>query len=137
MNQYKTISLLFLLKNESAKLICYILAVIEQLYINNLKNFKHELKNYIRNTIESDIMNASNRESTFEVVWLIFFSRYLSLGITNFREFVKNNAVKENKFYKSVITSQQQFYRNSGIKLFRKPKDCRETSLMEQLSVFD
>lgn len=133
---WKTVSLLFLLKRESTKILCHVLSVIESIYLAE-KNEDSHLKAFIKETIENELRNASERSSVFEAVWLIFFSRYLSLGIESFNELIEEMSMRENLFYKSVITSQQKIFNDSGVSLFRKPKDCRGESLAEWLAIFN
>jgi len=132
----KVISLLFLVKRESEKVLGNILSVIDQLYVGNIKSFPR-LKEYLRKTIEEEIARASARGSIFEIVWLIFFSRYISLGIKKFDELVKNNSIKENEFYTSILNSRQEIFTDTKIKLFRKPSDCKGKRLVQHLAIFD
>jgi len=132
----KVISLLFLVKRESEKVLANILSVIDQLYVDNIKTFP-QLKKYLRETIEGEIARASTKGSIFEIVWLIFFSRYISLGITDFNKLVNNNSIKGNEFYKSILTSQQKIFTDTEIKLFRKPSDCKGKRLVQHLAIFD
>jgi hypothetical protein len=61
------------------------LAVIELIYLKNRKYF--DLKTPLKQLIISELTKASNKNSVFELVWLVFFSRYIGLGITNFSEY--------------------------------------------------
>ena len=132
----KVISLLFLVKRESEKLLCHVLSVSQQLYITYRQEYP-DLKKYLKSTIENEIKNASERGSVFEIVWLIFFSRYAGLGIQNFNSLVNNQDINENKFYKSILTSQQKVFNDSRIKMFCKPKDCSKITLAKYLDIFD
>ena len=76
----QVISLLFLVKRESEKLLCHVLSVTEQLYIE-YKDYHQDFKRYLKDSVENEILLTFEKGSTFEVVWLIFFSRYMSLGI--------------------------------------------------------
>jgi len=131
----KVIALLFLVKRESEKILCQVLAVIEQLFRSNIKEFP-ELKIHLKEIVSKEIELTSEKGSEFEVVWLIFFSRFVGLGITNFNDLVDNSLVKENEFYKSILTSKQTIFSESGIKLFRKPSACKDESLAQHLAVF-
>ena len=130
------ISLLFLVKRESEKVLCHILSITEQLFINYLVSYP-ELKGYLKSIIENEIIRASTKESVFEIIWLVFFSRYIGLGITNFNALVNNVAVTKNEFYKSIITGQQKIFNDSGIELFRKPSKCKDATLAKHLAIFD
>jgi hypothetical protein len=97
----QVISLLFLVKRESEKLLCHVLSICERLYLEYNKD-NNELKPYIKSTIENEVYRASNKGSVFEIIWLIFFSRYLGLGINKERinELVQDldADLKENQF---------------------------------------
>src|SRR5699024_1044305 len=77
----KTMSLLMLVKRESEITLCHVLAICEEIYT---KLSSPQLKKQLKNLIESEIIKASEKKSAFELVWLVFFSRYLSLGLTGF-----------------------------------------------------
>jgi hypothetical protein len=129
----KTLSLLFLLKRESEKVLCYILAIIEDIY--NKYNKNKELKNILIEIIELEVKQASEKRSEFEIIWLVFFSRYLRLGI-DFSPLIDKH-LKENKLLKSVLQSKQKIFPDSNIKLFRKPSDCHGQKLAKHLAVFN
>lgn len=130
----KTFSLLMLLKRESEKVLCHALAVIEAIYLKYRRDF--DLKTPLQAIIKSEIKKASDKKSIFELVWLVFYTRYLSLGITNLTELISNDNLK-NEFLKSMTTSQQKIFYDSRINLFRKPSECKDLSLAKRLAVFD
>ncbi len=130
----KTMSILMLLKRESEKILCHVLAVIELIYLKYRKNF--DLKAPLKDLIVSEIIKASNKNSVFELVWLVFFSRYIGLGITNFSELISADNMN-NLFLKSMVTSQQKIYNDSDINLFTKPSDCKDMTLAKRLAVFE
>ncbi len=129
----KLMSLLILLKRESEKTICHVLAVCEAIYENY---WSKSLKTQMRGLIESEIIKASQKKSAFEIVWLVFFSRYLKLGVKNFSSFIDEENL-QNQFLKSIITSTQKYFTDSKINLFSKPKDCMASSLAKQIAVFE
>ena len=130
----KTFSLLFLLKRESEKILCYVMAIIEDIYI--MDNGKYDLKKYLREIIELEIKKASEKKSVFEIIWYIFFSRYLRLGIIFLS--VKDDPIsKENLLLKSMLASCQKIFSDSDITLFRAPKYCQDIKLAKQLAVFN
>lgn len=96
-----------------------------------------ELKEYLKSTIRSEIISASLKESVFETVWLVFFSRYIGLGITNFDSLVDSIFIKNSEFYKTILTSQQTIFKESKVKLFTKPSECKGSSLANHLAVFN
>jgi len=130
----KTFSLLMLIKRESEKVLCHVLAVIEAIYLKYRKEF--DLKTPLQAIIKSEIKKATIKKSIFELVWLVFYTRYLSLGITKLNELISDDNL-ENEFLKSMTTSQQKIFKDSGITLFRKPSDCKDLSLAKRLAVFD
>jgi retron-type reverse transcriptase len=130
----KTFSLLMLLKRESEKVLCHVLAIIEAIYLKYRKDF--DLKTQLQTIIKSEIKKASDKKSIFELVWLVFYARYLSLGITNLTELISSDNL-ENDFLKSMTTSQQKIFNDSGITLFRKPSECKDLSLAKRLAIFD
>ncbi len=129
----KAMSLLMLAKRESEKTLCHVLAICEEIYINY---YSTKLKIHLKNLIESEIVKASDKKSAFELVWLVFFSLYLSLGIKNFSKII-NKELIETELLKSVISSEQKFFNDSNIKLFLKPEDCKTKTLAKQLAIFD
>jgi retron-type reverse transcriptase len=130
----KTLSILMLLKRESEKILCHVLAVIELIY----KRYKREfdLKKPLKEIVVSEIEKASRKNSVFELVWLVFYSRYIGLGITNFSELISEGNLK-NLFLKSIVSSQQKIFSDSGIDLFRKPSNCKDMTLAKRLAVFE
>lgn len=130
----KTFSLLFLLKRESEKILCYVMTIIEDIYIMN--NKKYNLKKYLREIIELEIEEASKKKSVFEIIWYIFFSRYLRLGLS-FPSFKDDPALKENLLLKTMLASSQKIFSDTDITLFKAPKYCRDKKLAKQLAVFD
>lgn len=129
----KAMSLLMLVKRESEKSLCHVLAICEEIY-TNFRSAK--LREQLKNLIESEIVKASNKKSAFELVWLVFFSRYLSLGLTTFSKLI-DKQLMETEFLKSIISSEQKFFNDSEQKLFVKPKDCKTKTLSKRLAIFD
>ena len=140
----QVISLLFLVKRESEKLLCHVLSISEQLYISYRQDYS-DLKQYLKSTIENEISIASNKGSIFEVVWLIFFSRYLGLGINQERlkDLLDKSNIEANKFYTSILNSEQKIFRDTistNIRLFKTPKHFKndpEFTLTKYLDIFD
>ncbi len=129
----KMISLLFLLKRESEKTLCHIMAVLEALF--NLYNREYNIKQHLVEIIEGEVKIALEKKSIFEIIWYIFFSRYLRLGLKF--QFNIDQSLKNNLLLKSIKESSQHIYRDSKIVLFKTPKDCRGEKLAKQLAVFD
>jgi hypothetical protein len=136
LNQIKKfISLLFLAKRESEKLLSQVLSFIELIYLGN-KKYRTELKPFLKAIVISEIQMASKKGSAFEIVWFIFFSRYLGLGITNFTELVNEKTIQQNPFVQSILTSQNKLFSGTNITLFKKPSDCKGGRLVDLLDVF-
>lgn len=131
----KFISLLFLVKRESEKTLSHVLSLIEIVYLTN-RRYQNTLKPFMKKIVEKELVAASNKNSAFDVVWYIFFSRYIGLGITNFRSLITNEKVANNTFVQCMITSQDKLYSDSGVKLYRKPSECKGESLAHRLDVF-
>ncbi len=130
----KMFSLLLLVTRESEKVLCHVLSVIEVVYKKYRKTF--DLKVRIKEIVEHEIETASSRKSAFSIVWYVFFARYMSLGITNFKTLVSDDN-RKNPFVKSIINSSQAIFKETQIVLFRKPKDCKGSSLAKQCAVFN
>lgn len=130
----KTFSLLMLLKRVSEKVLCHVLAVIESIYLKYRREY--DLKEPLQSIVKFEIKKASAKKSIFELVWLVYFNKYLGLGITKYSDLISEENL-ENLFLKSVVTSQSKLFTDSGITLFRKPKDCKEMTLAKRLAIFD
>ncbi|WP_156901967.1 hypothetical protein [Azohydromonas australica] len=131
----KLLSLLFLLKRESEKTLSSVLALAELIYLDFLTH-KEEIRPYLRSIIETEIQLANEKKSAFEVVWLVFFSRYLSLGISDFKTMITDPELIANSFVKCFLTPQHKIYPETKISLFRKPSECKGTLLVDQFDVF-
>jgi len=132
----KFISLLFLIKRESEKILSQILALTELVYILD-KSIKKYLKPYIKSILENEIKVSSQKKSAFEVVWYIFFSRYIGLGIEE-KDFNKliNEDIKKNLFIKSMLNSKNEIFKEAGKNLFMKPSECIGVRLVDRFDVF-
>lgn len=131
----KFLALLFLAKRESEKLLSQVLALVEMVYLDH-KEYRNVLKPYLKEIIQIEITMAARKESAFEIVWFIFFSRYLGLGITGFAELINNKSIQENPFVQCMITSQNKLYTETGQALFQKPSACKGVRLVDRLDVF-
>ncbi len=137
----KLISLLFIIKKESKKTLCHILSIVESIYIDK-KELRGKLKPFLKSIISSEIILASDKGSVFEIVWYIFFSQYLSLGLANFSELIKNPQIKKNALVACMLSSNNNKMfsgeiPNKNFSLFRTPKDCRGVTLAEHLDLFN
>ncbi len=131
----KMISLLFLLKRESEKTLSHIMTILEALY--TLFNSEYNIKEHFKEIIRIEIKLAIERKSEFEIIWYIFFSKYLGLGLDLKPLLDSNQDFKKNNLLASILLSSQRIYRDSNIILFKRPKDCRGVTLAKQLAVFD
>jgi hypothetical protein len=130
----KTFSLLMMVKRESEKVLCHVLSVIESIYLKYRK--EHKLKDPLQAIILSEMKKASDKKSVFELVWLVYFNKYLGLGITKYSELISEDNLS-NPFLKSVVKSQSKIFTDAGITLFRKPIDCKDMNLSKRLALFD
>lgn len=131
----KTFSLLVLAKRQSEKILCHILSVFELIFIKYKREF--EIKIILKDLIKSEIIKANTKQSIFELTWYVFFARYIGLGITE--AWINSNIERQlrcNFFLKSICNSKQQIFSDSHIRLFTKPKDCRDMVLAKRISVF-
>jgi hypothetical protein len=129
----KTFSLLMLVKRESEKVLCHSLAVCESLYEINKASLP--VKTELKIIIESEIQKASDNRSVFELVWLVYFSLNLNLGI-NCKKLIPKPLLT-NEFLNSLILNRQTFFPSTKVELFRRPSICRTHPLAKYLSVFD
>ena len=131
----KAISLLMLVKRESPKTLCYVLAICEEIYIKYHESFR-DLKQYMENLLKSEIKKASDKKSVFELVWLVFFYQYLNLDAIDFSEFIDKELIK-NEFLKSVISNEQIFFNKyKDIQLFQSIKYLKPRTLSKRLAIF-
>ncbi len=130
----KTISLMIMLKRESEKTLCHVLAIIEVIF--NKYGRKHDLKEYLQELFYKEIADASDRDSVFELVWIVFFSRFAGIGLVKFKDKI-DDELMENLFLKTIIASQQKIFPGSHIDLFTKPKDCRDNKLAKIVAAFE
>jgi hypothetical protein len=109
------------------------MTIIESVY--DLYNNDIKFKNNLKEVIELEVIKASENKSEFELIWYIFFVRYLKLGLS----FTSNidKSLKDNLLLKSILDSKQKIFTDTDIVLFKKPMDCRGSKLVKQLSVFN
>ncbi len=132
----KTFSLLMLLKRESEKVLCHVFAILESIYTTH--NRTHKLKDHLKSLIESEIEKATHKKSIFELTWLVFFARYMRLGITDtWLNKTIDIDLRKNLFLKSICVNKQQIFNGIKVDLFRNPKDCKDMTLAKRLAVFE
>ncbi len=132
---YSALSLLLLTKRESEKSMSAILSLIEVIYLDNRST---SLKEHLKELIMAEIKLANEKKSAFDLAWLIFFSRYLSLGINEvWIRCNVNSELRKNSFVASIFLSKQKIFTDSKVDLFQKPKDCKDISLAKRLAVFE
>lgn len=133
---YRTLSLLILLKRESEKVLCYVLSIIELIYIKYRTTFP--LKWRIKDLIESEILKANHNKSIFQLTWYVFFAKYLQIWITeSWFEKNINKDLRKSPFLESCLYSRQKIFNNTKINLFRTPKKCQDMLLAKRLAVFN
>ncbi len=132
----KTFSLLMLLKRESEKVLCHVLAILESIYTAHNKT--HKLKEHLKLLIESEIEKATHKKSIFELAWLVFFARYMRLGVADtWINKTIDIELRKNLFLKSICESKQQIFKGAKVDLFRNPKECEDMTLAKRLAVFE
>lgn len=150
----KTVSLLFMLKNESPKSLGKVLAIIEYILL-----FADEewFKDYLIDQFISQIGNSIIDETAFELAWFLYFNCKHELNIDLKRIYQSLN--KKGKINKNL--SNCELLKNSfiatlrgkrvgkgnirnpfeeefeGITLFVPPSDLQGTYLIEYLDIFD
>jgi hypothetical protein len=134
----KTFSLLIMLKRESPKALCHILSIIELVFIKYRKIHK-PLKEDIKKIILKEIDKAMQLKSVYELIWYIYFAKYMSLGLDYIylKEEIKK-MMPDDPLLLSVFESKQCFFKDAeGIQLFISPQKSVDRSLAERLSVFN
>ncbi len=130
----KCMQLLFFAKRASPKTLCYVLALCQLLYRDHIKDCR-DLRAYLRDAVLHEAVEASKQGSVFEVAWYVYFSRLVDLGLGSF-DGVESPEVRGNAFVKSLFASKQRIFADSGLGLFRKPRELTGTTLAEQVAVF-
>lgn len=131
-------SLLILIKRESEKALCYILSIIELIYIEYKDQFPN-LKTEIKELITTEIEKANEKKSIFQLVWYCFFSQHLNLWI-KLNKKVDSNLQKD-LLLKSCLKNKQMFFddkcfKKLWIQLFKKIDEFNNVKLMEILDIF-
>jgi len=150
----KTVSLLFMLKNESPKSVGKVLAIFEHILL-----FGNELwfREYLKEQIISEIKKSVIHETAFELSWLLYFNCKHEFDIDLKRIYrdlrrdrkikydMSNSQVLRNSF---IATLRGKRVGKGNIKnpfeedleditLFTPPFDLDETYLIEYLDIFD
>lgn len=134
----KMLSLLILLKRESEKTLCYVLGIIELLYISYKDEF--DFKTELIELIKSEMIKAWENMSTFQMVRYLFFVQYLDLWVEKqwFKDEITNYSILlENPFLRSLCNNKQEIFTESNIKLFKELKNCIKSNLATMLAVFN
>lgn len=126
-------SLLILMKRESEKALCYILSIIELIYLENKDQFPN-LRNEIKELITTEIEKANDKKSIFQLVWYSFFSQHLDLWIDLLNKI--DPKLKEDLLLKSCLTNQQHFFTNSWIQLYKQISEFNNIKLARILDIF-
>lgn len=152
----KTVSLLFMLKNESPKSMGKVLSVFEWLlFFGGMDWFK----DYLKEQIISEMKKAIQKDSDFELLWLLYFNLrhgveidlkrlYHDLGKSGLIHQDRNQGtckLLENPFIATlrgkkkdkgnIIDPFEEAFQN--IIFFTNPEDLKDTFLLEYLDVFD
>lgn len=151
----KTISLLFMLKNESPKSLGKVLAIIEHLLVHSGEDW---IREYIRLQILSELSQSILKESCFEVLWLLYFNCRHNLDIdlkSVYKELRDKNLCNETlgtcnllknpfivtlrgkKAGKGNICNPFEDENLRDIKLFVPTHELEDMYLVEYLDIFD
>lgn len=150
----KTVSLLFMLKNESPKSMGKILAIFEHILLfSNEEWFRDYLKDQVISQMKKSIID----ETAFELAWLLYFNLKHELNIDLKRVYkdlrkegktkkdMRNCQVLRNPFIATlrgkrvgkgnIINPFEEDFED--ITLFTPPSKLRDTYLIEYLDIFD
>lgn len=130
----KLISLLFMIKRESGKVMGNVLAIIDLVFIEHKKRHL-ELKDFIKNIIVDDIKRSSDKDSVFDVLWLVFFAKFRQFGIGDVSKYIDSAIINGNKLYQCLVNNKSIFV-DDKYTLFKKPKDLNENMLIEYVDLF-
>jgi hypothetical protein len=130
----KLISLLFMIKRESEKVMGNVLAIIDLIFLEHKKTHP-ELKDFIKNIIIDDVKRSSAKDSVFDVLWLVFFTKFRQFGIGDVSKYVDSVFIKGNKFYQCLVNNKPIFT-DDKYALLKKPKDLKEIMLIEYVDLF-
>lgn len=130
----KLISLLFMIKRESEKVMGNVLAIIDLIFLEYKKTHP-ELKGFIKDIIIDDIKRSSIKDSVFDVLWLVFFTKFRQFGTGDVSQYINSEVIKSNKFYQCLVNNKAIFT-DDKYSLFTKPKDLNEIMLIEYVDLF-
>lgn len=131
----KVISFLFLMKRKSEKIMSIVLSVIDCLYMKYHKSHP-ELKDFIKEKIKGDIEYSSEKDSVFDVIWLMFFGKFRKVGLGDITDLVNSEYIKLNNFYKTISTGKQKIYSNEGVCLYKAPINFKDQNLINYVNAF-
>ena len=152
----KTVSLLFMLKNESPKSMGKVLSVFEWLLVfGNLDWFK----DYLKEQIISEMKKAIQKDSDFELLWLLYLNcrHVLEINLQRiYHDLRKDGLIHPDRnqgtcklFENPFIATLRRKKKNNrnidnpfeetfqNITFFKKPEELKDTFLLEYLDVFD
>lgn len=152
----KTISLLFMLKNESPKSMGKVLSVFEWLLEFSKMDW---FKDYLKDQIISEIRMAVVKNSDFELLWLLYFKCRHGFNIDIkrlYHDLRKEKLIHENRNQGTCDLLKNPFVANlrgkktgkgnitnpfgenlDDIRIFIEPSELGNTWLLEYLDVFD
>ncbi|EMH4164295.1 RNA-directed DNA polymerase [Pluralibacter gergoviae] len=130
----KLISLLFMIKRESEKVMSAVLSIVDIIFLEYRKTFP-ELKVFIKDIIVGDIKRSSENDSVFDVLWLVFFAKFRSLGIGDTGKLIDSDFIKRNDFYKCAVQGKKIF-KDEDYPLFTSPKNLKESLLITYVDLF-
>ncbi|SAD11456.1 Uncharacterised protein [Enterobacter cloacae] len=111
-----------------------VLAIIDLIFLKHKKTHP-ELKEFIKNIIIDDVKRSSAKDSVFDVLWLVFFTKFRQFGIGDISKYVDSVFINNNKFYQCLVNNKPIFI-DDKYALFKKPKDLNEIMLIEYVDLF-
>ena len=123
-----------MIKRESEKVMGNVLAIIDLVFLEH-KKAHPEIKEFIKSIIVDDIKRSSEKDSVFDVLWLVFFTKFRQFGMGDVSKYVDSGFINSNKFYQCLVNNQPIF-NDDKYTLFKKPKDLNEIMLIEYVDLF-
>lgn len=128
----KVFSLLMLLKRESEKTICLVIAIIAAIYKEY--DVEHNLKLILTDLIKAEIVFAADKNSNFELIWLVFLLKHLQLGMT---ESINKLNADGDPFLRTILTEKQDIFTDAKVQLFVNPSENQSQNLANTFDVFN
>ena len=123
-----------MIKRESEKVMGNVLAIIDLIFLEHKKSHP-EIKDFIKGIIIDDVKRSSAKDSVFDVLWLVFFTKFRQFGMGDVSKYVDSVLINGNKFYQCLVNNKPIFI-DDKYTLFKKPKDLNEIMLIDYVDLF-